>query len=257
MRTIDTNRCMGCGLCATDCVNNYIELIADSSGSNKASFSKSGRCLECGHCNAICPKEAISGGKMEVVETQNDQLLSLMAAKRTVRKYIKGSSIERLDLDRIITAAQSAPTNRNRRSARIVLVKERLPEVYNKCLDYLVDEVQRTGRINPLYVPTMRMNENRNEILWNAEYLVLFIGLKQSIIDAAIAAERMQLEAWTLGIGTAYRGDIQSSINNIEELRNILDIKSNEETLVAFAMGRTDLRYLRPAVKNNRKVVYK
>ncbi len=257
-RVIDTSKCIGCCKCVNECVNRYLTLSTNGDGKTVASFVSRGRCLECGHCNAICPQGAISGGKVatESIDEQ-DELLSLMGKKRSVRKYIKGSVIPQNIMEKILLAGQSAPTNRNRKSARIVLIKDALPTVYDKALDYLVSEVQKTGTINPLYVPTMRMNEDRTTVLWNAEYLVLFVGLVQNTVDAAISAERMQLEAYKYGIGSAYRGDMQEAINNTEELRKILDIKMNEQVLISFVLGQTEIEYQKPAVKFNRKVVYK
>lgn len=255
-RVIDKEKCIGCGKCVNDCINQYLILTVNADGQKKASFKERGRCIECGHCNAICPQRAITGGKVEELYGCDDNLLKLMGSKRTVRHYIKGSIISQDQLDSIILAGQSAPTDRNRKSARILLIKDSLPKVYNKALDYLVAEVQKTGTINPLYVPTMNLDSNREEVLWNAEYLVVFAGLPSSIIDASISAERMQLEAANLGIGTAYRGDMKTAINNVEELRTMLGIRINEEVLITFTMGKTGLKYLSPAIKSNRKVEY-
>lgn len=255
-RVIDTEKCIGCGKCVNDCINQYLILIEDENGKKKASFKGRGRCLECGHCNAICPQGAISGGKIEDLDSCEDALLTLMGTKRTVRCYIKGGVISSEQLDRIVLAGHSAPTDRNRKSARILLIKDILPKVYNTALDYLVAEVQKTGTINPLYVPTMNLDSKREEVLWNAEYLVAFVGLHSSLIDASISAERMQLEAASLGIGTAYRGDMKTAINNVSELRELLGIRSNEEVLITFTMGKTNFTYLRPAIKKNRKVEY-
>lgn len=256
MRQIDSKKCIGCGLCVNDCINQYLQIDL-LNGKKIASFKERGRCLNCGHCNAICKQGAISGGELLDLLDDKDDLLSLMSNKRTVRSYIKNGTIAEDKINKIIFAAQTAPTDRNRKSARIVLIKELLPEVYNKALDYRVAEVLKTGTINPLYMPTMRLHENRSEILWNAEYLVIFIGSNKSLIDAAIAAERMQLEAYKLGIGTAYRGDMKDSINNVDSLKALLEIKPNEEVLIAFAMGITKNEYFRPAVKENRKVIFK
>jgi ferredoxin len=255
-RTIDAAKCIGCGKCVQDCINQYLILAEDESGHKKASFKERGRCLECGHCNAICPQRAISGGKSLFECDEEDQLLTLMAKKRTVRHYVKNSQIDSEIIEKIVMAGQTAPTDRNRKSARMLLIKEMLPKVYNRALDYLVEEVQKTGTINPLYVPTMNLDSNREEVLWNAEYLVAFIGLPASSIDASIASERMQLEAEKYGIGTAYRGDMKTAINNVEELREWLGVKKNEEVLITFAMGKTNLKYLCPAIKQNRKVEY-
>ncbi len=255
-RIIDTEKCIGCGKCVDDCINQYLILVEDADGKRKSSFKERGRCLECGHCNAICPQRAISGGKGEYECDERDQLLKLMSSKRTIRHYVKDSYIEQDKLEKIVKAGQSAPTDRNRKSARILLIKDILPKVYNTALDYLVEEVKKTGTINPLYVPTMNLDSKRDEVLWNAEYLVAFVGLPANLVDASISAERMQLEASSLGIGTAYRGDMKTAINNVGELRELLGIRSNEEMLITFTMGRTNLKYLCPAIKTNRKVEY-
>ena len=47
------------------------------------------------------------------------------------------------------------------------------------------------------------------------------------------------------------------SINNVDSLKALLEIKPNEEVLIAFAMGITKNEYFRPAVKENRKVIFK
>lgn len=255
MRSINRDKCIGCGRCVEDCVNRFLRLCQDGFGKMHSDFVERGRCIECGHCNAICPSGAITGGKCLEPDLPKDSLLSLMAGKRTARRYVKEGVISREDLERIVLAGQSAPTNRNRKAGKILFVKEKLPELYEIALDYLVKNVMETGTINPLYVPTMRMNNNRNEILWNAEYLVVLAGSSQNIIDAAIAAERMQLEAEELGLGTAYRGDMVNAINGEERLHELLELKSNEEALVSFTLGVTDLNYLRPSVKENRKVI--
>lgn len=255
-RKINTDLCIGCGRCVDDCINKFLVLVENESGKKKAAFKERGRCLECGHCNAICPQRAISGGKIDEIIDDDDQLLNMMATKRTVRHYTKGTIVPKDLLDRIILAGHSAPTDRNRKSARIILIKERLPEIYNKALNYLVEEVEKTGRINPLYVPTMELNSKRDEILWNAEYLVAFVGLPASLIDASIASERMQIEAWSLGVATGYRGDMKNAINKVDSLREMLGIRNNEECLVTFAMGLTSIKYLGPAIKFNRKVEF-
>ena len=255
-RLIDSEKCIGCGKCVNDCINQYLTLVETQDGKRKAAFKERGRCLECGHCNAICPQRAITGGKTVYKCDANDRLLSLMAGKRTVRSYVKGDHIEQDILDKIVMAGQTAPTDRNRKSARIQIIKDNLPKVYNTALDYLVSEVQKTGTINPLFVPTMNLNSKRDEVLWDAEYLVAFVGHPSSLIDASIAAERMQLEAESLGVGTAYRGDMKTAINNVSELRDFLGIRSNEEVLITFTMGKTNLKYLCPAIKLNRKVEY-
>ena len=63
-RVIDSAKCIGCGKCVNDCINRYLELVENVDGKKKASFKVNGRCIECGHCNAICPQGAIEGGNV-------------------------------------------------------------------------------------------------------------------------------------------------------------------------------------------------
>ena len=257
VRTIDETKCIGCGRCVADCVTHYLVMSEDDAGKKMPSFNKRSRCIDCGHCNAICPQGAINGGNPIFEIDENDTLLRVMAYKRSVRHFKKGSLIEEEKLNRIILGAQTAPTEKNRKSARILLIKDSLPQVYAMALDYLVSYVQESGSINPLYAPTMEMYANRDEILNNAEYLVVYVGNPSSITDAAISAERMQLVASEQGVGTLYRGDMKLAINNCEPLRELLGVRPNEEALVTFAMGETNLHYNKPAIKYNRKVEYR
>ena len=254
-KTIDRSKCIGCGKCVADCVTHYITLTEDDNCRKKASFVERGRCIECGHCIAICPQSAISGGKASFeFDADADILLSLMARKRTIRRYCKNVEVPQASLDCILMAAQSAPTEKNRKSGRIVLIKENLPKVYNFALDALVEEVKKSGPINPLYAPTMEMDANRNEMLWNAEYLVVFIGSSSNLTEACISAERMQLMASHCNIGTAYRGDMKTGINASMAAREFLNMRPNEEVLVSFTMGITQLKYSLPLLKSNRKI---
>jgi len=255
-KQIDETKCIGCGRCVSDCVTHYLVMSEDETGKRKPIFNNRSRCIDCGHCNAICPHGAVSGGNV-ITESYNDELLQLMTSKRSIRHYEKKREIEQTILDKIILAGQSAPTEKNRKTVRILFIKEQLSKVYNAALDWLVECVEQAGSINPLYAPTMEMNNNRKNVLNGAEYLVAIVGSPSVLIDAAITAERMQLKAWNLGLGTCYRGDIKLAINSVDELRVLLGIKKNEEALVTFAMGYTPIKYYRPALKQLKKVEYK
>ena len=52
MVVIDEKKCIGCGLCAADCIALNIEV------EEKARIKK--ECMQCGHCVAVCPQGAVS-----------------------------------------------------------------------------------------------------------------------------------------------------------------------------------------------------
>ena len=51
---IDSNQCIGCGLCSKVCAAHNIEIRG---GKAKTQLDD---CLMCGQCSAVCPKNAIS-----------------------------------------------------------------------------------------------------------------------------------------------------------------------------------------------------
>ena len=55
---IDSEKCIGCGQCARDCVANRFGI------ENGKALVMSERCIECGHCFAVCPVGAVSCGKI-------------------------------------------------------------------------------------------------------------------------------------------------------------------------------------------------
>ena len=53
MVNIDNEKCIGCGLCVSDCVADNIVIE-----NGKATLINS--CLQCGHCVAVCPMNAVT-----------------------------------------------------------------------------------------------------------------------------------------------------------------------------------------------------
>ena len=90
MVRVDQEKCIGCGLCAADCLSFSI-VVEDG----KATVKK--ECLECGHCVAICPVNAvdIEGYDMEDVEEYEEDsfevnpqnLLHAIKFRRSIRFY--------------------------------------------------------------------------------------------------------------------------------------------------------------------------
>lgn len=257
MQTIDYEKCVKCQRCIEDCITNFLISCKDSDDYRIGSpiAKERGRCMKCGHCISICPSHAISDDELGALSFE-DELLEIFCKKRSVRAYRKNSNISREIIDRIIMAAESAPTDHGRTTVRTILVKDKLQKLYYEALDYLVSEVTKVGPIDPLYSGTMKIASKRDEVLWNAEYLVVFIGLERYTVDAAISAERMQLEAYVHGVGSCYRGDMLRAINACENLRTMLGMRKNETALVAFAMGQTDTVYHTPLLKKTHKVEF-
>ena len=86
---IDQSKCIQCELCVKDCVDGLIR-------NKKGQMIGPKECLECGHCVAVCPKNAISieGYDQETEIYSGDfanvgaeDFLNLIQMRRSIRQY--------------------------------------------------------------------------------------------------------------------------------------------------------------------------
>ena len=255
-RCIDEKKCDTCEgkfRCVNDCVTSNLE-IREVNGKQTVKFKERGTCINCGHCNTVCPNGAITYENSMVCE---DSFLNFLASKRTVRQYNKTQEITQRDLDDIIMAGQSAPSEKNKATVRICLVKECLKEVFEEALEVLKEQVEKAGPLHPQYKYLTELAEKKEPVFWGAEYAVLLIGKPEYVIDAAILAERMQLMAHHKEIASGYNGNLSHAINSSEILKKRLEISDKESVLVSFAMGWSELEYTGPFIGCRRKVTIK
>jgi len=62
MPWIDSEFCIGCGLCVAECPGNTISMI-----DGKASIDMEG-CIRCGICHSVCPKKAVKHDSEKIPE---------------------------------------------------------------------------------------------------------------------------------------------------------------------------------------------
>ena len=68
MIRVNTETCIGCGMCEKDCLASAIR-VEDSKAKVKM------KCMECGHCVAVCPVGAVT---MDGAYDMADVMLSLI-----------------------------------------------------------------------------------------------------------------------------------------------------------------------------------
>ena len=124
---IDKEKCIGCGLCKSDCVAFAID-VQDG----KAVHREKG-CIMCGHCEAICPVGAVT------LTGYDDAIIE------TARLTDKRINIDENELQRIIKLTNNVANNINQIAHRA--------NITDKVYKEDIDEIKELG--NKLWQPLL------------------------------------------------------------------------------------------------------
>ena len=264
--------CNGCGLCVSVCKDFSLVMRNDKvTKSDTALFG----CIGCGHCMAICPTGAIEifGRELSPKDlfpvprrdqmASYEQLLALLQRRRSVREF-KEQEVDPLMIEKIITAAQTAPMGLPPTDVHLLILdgKEknrafaRDYSAYLKSIRWMAsgfslalmrpfwgkanDEMFK-GFIRPLFkVYIDDMAKGDNYITYDAPLAMYFYGSPYSDpADPLIAATYAMLAGESLGLGTCMLGGVHPFIQNGKKARKFREKynirhKSKEGLLVIF-----------------------
>lgn len=159
MILIDKERCVGCGLCAADCITVNLQLV-----NGKAEVK--GGCLECGHCVAICPQNAVSIPEFDMadvsacrMELDADVLLQAIKGRRSIRNY-QAKKVEKDKLHLLAEAGRYTATAKNTQGCRFVLVQDEL-DTFKDMIWQQIGQTVETGILPEGVPPVMLGNYQR------------------------------------------------------------------------------------------------
>jgi len=279
---LDLENCTKCHECVKDCVADlfYIENdvlhIVDS-------FEE--RCIECGHCEAVCPVEVIRLKFHEEVELEHSSLkeeippynnfLNLVLKRRSIRRF-KEKAIPKELMEKLLKVGRYSPTGGNSENVYYTVVQNRtIVAAISKHIT-----VKLTNLVNALENPKerklLKRNKTEEEIkqilenlpsikrklemiekgidfwCWNGELLIIHGNKAEGGISSncALAAAHIMLAAETLGLGTCSLGYLTGFLNQYQIIRDLIKIPSDHTVGYCLTMGYPDVRYKRiPARK--------
>ena len=282
---IDTEKCIGCGLCVKVCPSRTISMQGE-----KAVVSGD-RSLSCGHCAAICPVDAIrvtaidkasscfttfTGGDswLPYGEFDTVQLVRLMGSRRSCRNYTD-RPVDRALLDDLVKIGLTAPSGTNSQlwtftvlptqkallnlGEHIAAFFKRLNRMSEK--KYLRWSLRLIGKPE-LYEYFRDHHDSVEEALaeWeNCGTDRLFHGATAAIVagskpgascpqeDALLATQNIILAAHSMGLGTCLIGFVVEALKRDITIKRFLGIPDNERVYSVIALGHPDEKYQRIA----------
>ena len=89
---------------------------------------------------------------------------------------------------------------------------------------------------------------------FGAKHVILVIGDDRYQVDAGLASENMNLMAEAMGIGCCFIGFFRTAAFALPELKQILNIPTNEQILNAMAVGYPAISYSRTVPKRKSEI---
>lgn len=263
MVSIDTEKCIGCGMCVKDCIGFNIA-IKDKKAAVKSD------CFLCGHCVAVCPVNAVSIPEYDMADVEEydaesfklnpEQVLHSIKFRRSIRSY-KAEKIMKSDLEMLAQAGRYSATAKNNQDCCFVFVQEEMEKLKSLVWDFIDEIDKREGRnVTREILPYISFNRRRktdekDDYLFRNAPVVLFITSDWPL-DAGLAAQNMETMAVSLGMGVLYNGFLSRIADANEELKKYLDIEG--KTIKAcMLLGYPDRKYVRTAPRREANVIWK
>ena len=250
---VDGVSCIRCGRCVKVCPS---QIFVQEKAGGPVALSKPENCIVCGHCVAACPTGSVAHAEFPPAKVHPvdyaamptpAQVELLMAARRSNRALSQRPVPQEM-LDRIVAAADLAPTATNARQLGYTLVTDpvllrRMSEytlgVFGKLADRLSHPLVRPwlSRLLPdvyRYVPVfrkMRREYAPKESRFGAE-------------DANLAYQNASLMAEALGVSQIYMGFVLTAVRQDRKkgLCKMLGL-GGRRICAVMALGMPQFRY--------------
>lgn len=262
MVVIDEKKCIGCGLCAADCIAQNIVI------KEKACVKQD--CFQCGHCVAVCPKGAVSIPEYDMADMEEydadsftlepEAVLHSIKFRRSIRNY-KPEAVPEDVLRMLADAGRYTATAKNSQSNGFVFVQKEMAELKDRVWQFIDDIAHKDIReVDKAFLPYLVFNQRRkkdaaDDYLFRNAPVVLYV-VSDSALDAGLAAQNMEMLGVSLGLGMLYNGYLARVSDANEELKQWLGI--GDRTIRAcMLLGYPAVHYTRTAPRKTADVIWK
>ncbi len=257
---IDLSKCIGCTACASVCIRGNIRMEVGHP------TETGDGCMDCGHCMAVCPNDAIRltcDPDFEPIEYDRKEttvdpgaLLRLLERRRSIRRFTS-DRVTPEEFDLLFSAARNSPTAINSRDVRFVVIDAELRRFLRHFADIMAPRAEELPRIRDLigYLDDpFPMGDD--PITWGGRQVILAFSQHQQ--DATIAMAQVEVMAYAMGLGGFHCGWIQmADVQDHERLMGFFpDIPLSYGLRSAFVIGHPSVGFTRTVPRDGPVVDY-
>jgi nitroreductase/NAD-dependent dihydropyrimidine dehydrogenase PreA subunit len=263
MISIDRTRCKKDGICAAECPFSLIGLTGED-GFPEIRPAAARLCIQCGHCVAACPHNALNLAAMKPDDFQpigNGSLPTLkktgqlLTSRRSIRSYQR-HTVPRENIEQLLDVCRWAPSAKNAQPVHWLLLGN--PEAVRHLAGLVVDWL-RTGTSYPGIVSAW--DQGKDQILHGAPHLLVAHAREDSLkpeIDCTIALTYFDLAASSCEIGTCWAGILMSAVAaEYQPLLEALALPDDHRLYGAMIFGYPRFPYFKIPPRKEPKVTWR
>ena len=228
--------------------------------------------MVCGHCIAVCPRDAVSIDELDMGEVlalkelscaiDPETYLNHLKARRTIRAFTDKAVTEE-QVQMILDAGRFSPTGGNRQTVGYHVFREKVPEfkaLVMEELNAMGQEAQVTGKKDSWYSDLwLRMydayqTEGTDDLFFGAGTVIVVSS--DSPQAAAIASAHMETMVYALGLGMLYSGFTTRAIGHSEKLQKYLGLKESYKVWTVLVIGEPKVQYQRTVPRRKADVIW-
>jgi nitroreductase/NAD-dependent dihydropyrimidine dehydrogenase PreA subunit len=247
---VDQDRCTQCGICAKICAFGLIDQ-ADETHFPQMQEAKAPLCINCGHCEAFCPSQAL------LLDLRPDEKVPLPAGagtispediafylkkRRSVRHYTR-EPVSRETILEILDIARYAASGSNGQPVEWLVVHDpekvrRIAELTLEWMKSLLNTAHPMSGYVPIFISAW---EQGNDVICRGAPHLLFAHIPEesliASIDAIIALTHFDIAAPAFDIGTCWAGFVAAAAMFYEPLQKELDLPAGRKSAYAIMFG--------------------
>ncbi|SFR54467.1 nitroreductase family protein [Anaeromicropila populeti] len=259
---VNEEKCIGCGVCVSDCPLQLITIAE-----NKKASIINETCMKCGHCLAVCPSEAISTDDYDMNEVKTyheedfsispEHLLDFIKSRRSVRHF-KNQPVEKEKLEKIIEAGRFTASGTNSQDVSYTVITDKLAEIKDMAYagllqksDYIYatttednDGARRYADMLSKFYQAYKNDPEHNDPLFNHAPAAIIVTASNPV-NAALASSNMELMIHACGLGGFFNGFFVFATEGNPALLNTLNIPTGKFIITCLMVGYKDVDYLR------------
>jgi len=231
------------------------------------------RCINCGHCVAVCPLAAIGLEKMKpedcapVIKSllpSPEQAEHMLKSRRSIRVY-KQEVVPQEVLAKLIDIARYAASGQNSQTLHWLVIEDsrelrRLAEFVADWMRVALKDMPDLANLLDLDLIVTAWEHGEDRILRSAPHVIVVHAPANSIqapVDAPIAMTYLELAAYGLGLGACWAGWFQAAAVLYPPMAEALHLPDGHMSLGAMMIGYPKHHYARIPLKKEPSIIWR